>query len=221
MFAVYALRDTCINSIRYIGYSKHHCIRFDEHLNPRDNSRQKNEWIKHVYDSGHVIYMTVIDLASTEQEAKIKEAYWIQYFHQIGVKLVNQQFPHSPLVISPQSVGMIEGEIAIEKFDSFIASLDAKILCFITGIKRIPEIQQGAINLSVTEPHYWAWMLIKWLKRLHEDKILLCYRYKLPGCQWALFGDDQHLTRRLNHAISQESSIDPLLLEHLSEYPVI
>jgi predicted GIY-YIG superfamily endonuclease len=93
MFTVYRLIDQRYSTTRYVGITDDVYVRFSQHLRCDGSNPGKDEWIQELKECQIMLIMETLQVVETLEEAKEREAYWIQHFLSEGAKLLNQQIP--------------------------------------------------------------------------------------------------------------------------------
>jgi hypothetical protein len=101
LYVIYALVDPDeIYRVCYIGMSSDVYSRFTQHLRDTDNGSLKGQWLKELRDRNRVPYCKVLEDVPTEEEARIREAYWVQFYLKLHMPLTNSSIPQ---VLTPKT----------------------------------------------------------------------------------------------------------------------
>lgn len=209
MCIIYALIDPRYATVRYVGLSNDGDKRFLQHLSLREKNVAKKTWMKDVKASHNMVIMEVLDKAISKAEAKIKEAYWIAFYRsRFGANLTNILYPKS--VIAPLSAhnhGFVEFDVPTSQAESLLHGIytNVNLSCTaINGAEVFPQIDQVAIYVDMTSDVYWVNFVTKWARRAYLDRQAACYRYRIKGYSWAVFGDIRYLERRQSAEVAED-----------------
>ena len=89
MYVIYALADPRTDKIGYIGITKNLKQRFNQHVNSRGNNNDEDSWIRQLRNDGLIPSIRVLETVGTEDVARKREAYWIEYYIGLGEQLTN------------------------------------------------------------------------------------------------------------------------------------
>ena len=213
MHTIYTLIDPRDARVRYVGLTYHVLERLKQHRTGDGRNHEKEAWMQEVRHAGQDVLLAVIDKSATEEGAKQKEAYWIDYYQQFRC-LTNIIIP--PLTLSrpsQETPGMIEMEISQEDAPIYFQKMNAlpwHTYLTVNSVAYSPEIQQASLSIAVTSAHHWSYLVTGWLQcEWISMQMPPCYRYHLCGADWATFGDEQWLSRRLeSHALFPPTWLD-------------
>jgi predicted GIY-YIG superfamily endonuclease len=86
---VYKLIDPRTGVVAYVGITDNPNRRFQAHLNDTKTNDGKRAWIEQLQSEHLEPRMEIIEIVETREEALEREKYWIQWYLQQGVTLVN------------------------------------------------------------------------------------------------------------------------------------
>jgi len=111
-YFIYELVDPQTDVPRYVGMTKNPRKRYSGHMNGKTDGGEKYEWIRHLQEKQIQPKMRILETVSDLEHAKEREKYWIQYYVNSGIKLVNIQLNEtaikSPKEIKERKVVLIE-----------------------------------------------------------------------------------------------------------------
>jgi hypothetical protein len=87
-YIIYALIAPRDDSIRYIGLTEYPDIRLKQQIED-DGNIHKRKWVNELNRLGLSPIMQTIETVQTLPEAFEREGYWIQYYLNMGARLVN------------------------------------------------------------------------------------------------------------------------------------
>jgi predicted GIY-YIG superfamily endonuclease len=99
MFVIYALVDPRDNRPFYVGITDDVYTRFLQHLRCDGSNFRKDERIRELKAANIMMGMSTLQTVNAIQEARIREAYWIYHYIQLGITLLNNNIP-TPLQYS-------------------------------------------------------------------------------------------------------------------------
>jgi predicted GIY-YIG superfamily endonuclease len=137
MYVVYALCDPDeLYKVCYIGISQDIYNRFFQHLRDTESNSLKAQWLKGLRERNRVPYCKVLEEVKTEEDARDREAYWVQFYVQLHMPLTNAVIPQI-LTFHPRYSRLPPSKDAMEKA--------RRMLSQGIGYKRI------ALNTGLTE----------------------------------------------------------------------
>lgn len=90
MYSIYTLSDPRDNSVRYVGLSKNAYKRYGSHLlNLESNNTPKDHWVTELLNLGILPVLNVIETVETHDMAEEREHYWIHFYLQTKVNILN------------------------------------------------------------------------------------------------------------------------------------
>ena len=209
MYTIYALQDPRTFRIRYVGLTNNMIVRFFSHIGGMEKSPKKNAWLKELKMLGEMPVVYPLDKANTLDEARAKEAYWINRYADKMPGLTNARFPVSTIPsLSLYNPALIELDMAIDDLEGIIDKISKVGFISHAGACKYPTEKQATLWLSVKHDGVLEYYTVRFFRRCLMDNSIACYRTKLPTCNWALFGDETFLTRRLlaTHKANFDSS---------------
>lgn len=198
MYTIYALQDPRTYRIRYVGLTNNMIVRFFNHIGGMEKSPKKNAWLKELRLLGEMPIVYPLDRANTLEEAKAKEAYWIARYVDRASGLTNARFPVSTIPsLSIYNPALIELDMEIDDLERIIDKISRVGFISHAGACKYPTEKQATLWLSVSSDGVWEYYTARFFRRCLMDNSIACYRTKLPTCNWAVFGDERFLNRRL------------------------
>jgi len=96
MWYVYKKTDPdLLYEVRYVGYTENPRKRFIQHLSDINEDSLKGEWLRSLSVCGKVPCMFIIEEVRTLEEAREREMYWINFYLELHMPLVNADLPRS------------------------------------------------------------------------------------------------------------------------------
>jgi GIY-YIG catalytic domain len=93
MYVIYSLVDPRDHTTRYVGMTNDVYERFLSHLSCNGNNFRRDEWIQELKAANVMVIMQTLEVVTNAPLARIREAYWIHHYLQLGVLLYNNQIP--------------------------------------------------------------------------------------------------------------------------------
>jgi|SRR5579862_430088 len=89
MYFIYALADPRTGIIWYIGITTDMHRRFMQHVGCQGNNLEKNTWIRALRSETLLPALKILESVPTNQQAREREDYWIQWYLGEGMPLTN------------------------------------------------------------------------------------------------------------------------------------
>jgi group I intron endonuclease len=87
---IYALKSPIDNSVKYIGKTINPTYRLWRHIYSSQKPKTKKEcWIKSLLNLGLLPLFEIIEQCNGDNEADVRECFWIKYYRDSGVNLKN------------------------------------------------------------------------------------------------------------------------------------
>lgn len=103
MYVVYALVDPRDNKPFYVGMTDDVYARFLQHLRCDGSNFRKDARIHELKDKQLMVIMQVLEHVETVDRTRMREAYWIHHYLQLGITLYNNHLP-TPMEHKVQNV---------------------------------------------------------------------------------------------------------------------
>lgn len=106
MYVVYGLEDQRNHEVFYVGITDDIHARFLQHLRCDGSNPVKDARIIDMRVAGYLPLPRSLQIVADVQTAKMREAYWMRHYHDMGILLTNQVMPvhHEHIVIHPERV---------------------------------------------------------------------------------------------------------------------
>ncbi len=92
-FTIYALIDPRDYAVCYIGITDDVYRRFFQHLSCDGDNPAKDAWITQLRLDNVMLIMKTLEVVPTVEQAREREAFWIQHYKFLGTPLLNQLIP--------------------------------------------------------------------------------------------------------------------------------
>jgi predicted GIY-YIG superfamily endonuclease len=102
MYFVYKLSHPISGDIGYVGVTNNLYKRFKEHIAANGDMTKKGEWVKSLRSENLIPSISVIEAIETEEQAYMRERYWIQHFIETGVDLYNMLLLEDAFLNAPK-----------------------------------------------------------------------------------------------------------------------
>jgi hypothetical protein len=127
-YVIYSLVDPQEDyKVCYVGMTDDVYNRFRGHLADIDKSTLKGQWLPSLRDKHCVPRMKTLEVVSSIEEAREREAYWIHFYKQLRMPLTNATIPQLPTTETTEAhVKEIEALLGVntEAEDSFPVSTE-------------------------------------------------------------------------------------------------
>jgi hypothetical protein len=91
MYVIYALTDPRDGKVHYVGMTDNVYKRFQDHIQCSGRNFDKNAWILSMREANVMVQMLELERVEDLGRARVREAYWVNHYAELGHPLANIQ----------------------------------------------------------------------------------------------------------------------------------